>query len=133
MLEFENISKSFGPVRALNNINFNVAKGEIVGLVGENGAGKSTLMKILFGSYLADSGSIRIDGKSIQFASPRDAMANGIGMVFQEQSLIPNLTVMENLFLGREAEFTRFGIIDKSRMAESARYQLAKVRLDVDP
>jgi len=133
MLEFENISKSFGPVRALNNINFNVAKGEIVGLVGENGAGKSTLMKILFGSYLADSGSIRIDGKSIQFASPRDAMANGIGMVFQEQSLIPNLTVMENLFLGREAEFTHFGIIDKSRMAASARYQLAKVRLDVDP
>ena len=74
MLEFKNISKEFGPVKALSNINFRVEKGEIVGLVGENGAGKSTLMKIIFGAYQADSGTILIDGRQTRFASPRDAM-----------------------------------------------------------
>ena len=133
MLEFQNVSKEFGPVKALANINFKVAKGEIVGLVGENGAGKSTLMKIIFGAYQADSGIILIDGRKTRFSSPRDAMSKGIGMVFQEQSLIGNLSIMENLFLGREREFQKCGLIDFKKMAEASRYQLAKVGLDIDP
>ena len=133
MLEFREVSKEFGPVKALSNINFKVNKGEIVGLVGENGAGKSTLMKIIFGAYQADSGTIFIDGRQTKFASPRDAMSKGIGMVFQEQSLIGNLSVMENLFLGREQEFRSFGFIDFNKMAEASRAQLAKVGLDIDP
>ena len=76
MLEFKNVNKIFGPVKALSDINFKVKKGEIVGLVGENGAGKSTLMKIIFGAYQADSGTIMIDGRQTQFMSPRDAMQN---------------------------------------------------------
>ncbi len=133
MLEFKNVSKEFGPVKALSDINFRVEKGEIVGLVGENGAGKSTLMKIIFGAYQADSGTILIDGRQTQFGSPRDAMQNGIGMVFQEQSLIGNLSIMENLFLGREAEFRSFGMIDFKKMAHAAKHQLEKVGLDIDP
>lgn len=132
MLEFKNISKEFGPVKALSNINFSVEKGEIVGLVGENGAGKSTLMKIIFGAYQADSGTILIDGRQTQFASPRDAMANGIGMVFQEQSLIGNLSIMENIFLGREHEFRKFGLLDFQKMESAAQHQLSKVGLKVD-
>ena len=133
MLEFQNVSKEFGPVKALSDINFRVNKGEIVGLVGENGAGKSTLMKIIFGAYQADSGTILIDGRQTRFSSPRDAMSQGIGMVFQEQSLIGNLSVMENLFLGREQEFRKYGLIDFKKMAEASRAQLAKVGLDIDP
>lgn len=133
MLEFRNVSKEFGPVKALSNINFKVNKGEIVGLVGENGAGKSTLMKIIFGAYQADSGTILVDEQETRFSSPRDAMSQGIGMVFQEQSLIGNLSVMENLFLGREQEFRKFGLIDFDKMADASRAQLAKVGLDIDP
>ena len=133
MLEFKNVNKIFGPVKALSDINFKVKKGEIVGLVGENGAGKSTLMKIIFGAYQADSGTIMIDGRQTQYMSPRDAMQNGIGMVFQEQSLIGNLSVMENIFLGRESEFKRFGIINFNEMEAAAKYQLAKVGLEIDP
>ena len=132
MLEFKNVNKTFGPVKALSNINFRVNKGEIVGLVGENGAGKSTLMKIIFGAYQADDGTILIDGRQKQFTSPRDAMQNGIGMVFQEQSLIGNLSVMENIFLGREREFKKFGIIDFKKMEVAANFQLAKVGLEID-
>lgn len=133
MLEFKNISKEFGPVKALSNINFRVEKGEIVGLVGENGAGKSTLMKIIFGAYQADSGTILIDGRQTRFTSPRDAMANGIGMVFQEQSLIGNLSIMENIFLGREHEFRKFGLLNFQKMESAAQQQLSKVGLKVDP
>ena len=132
MLEFKNVNKTFGPVKALSNINFRVNKGEIVGLVGENGAGKSTLMKIIFGAYQADDGTILIDGRQKQFTSPRDAMQNGIGMVFQEQSLIGNLSVMENIFLGREREFKTVGIIDFKKMEVAANFQLAKVGLEID-
>ena len=133
MLEFKNVSKEFGPVKALSNINFKINKGEIVGLVGENGAGKSTLMKIIFGAYQADSGTILIDGRQTRFSSPRDAMSQGIGMVFQEQSLIGNLSIMENLFLGREQEFKKYGLIDFKAMAEASTAQLAKVGLDIEP
>ena len=133
MYELKGIEKKFGGVHALKSVDFHVKRGEIVGLVGENGAGKSTLMKIIYGAYQPDGGQILIDGKPVRFANPRQAMDVGIGMVFQEQSLISNLSVMENIFLGNEKQFTRGGLFDWARMAEAARRQLAKVRLDVDP
>ncbi len=133
MYELKGIDKKFGGVHALKHVDFHVKRGEIVGLVGENGAGKSTLMKVIYGAYQPDSGQILMDGKPVRFANPRQAMDQGIGMVFQEQSLIPNLSVMENIFLGNEKQFTRAGLFDWAKMAEAARHQLAKVRLDVDP
>ena len=133
MLEFKNVGKSFPGVLALQNINLQINPGEIVGLVGENGAGKSTLMKIIYGAYQHDKGEVLINGQPVVFRSPRDAMMQGIGMVFQEQSLISNLSVMENIFLGFEQPFKKLGVINWKKMAASARKQLAKVKLDIDP
>jgi ribose transport system ATP-binding protein len=133
MLEFRKVEKSFPGVRALKGIDLRVGTGEVVGLVGENGAGKSTLMKVLYGAYQHDGGEVLVNGQPTKFDHPRQAMLQGIGMVFQEQSLIPSLSVMENIFLGFEQQFLRFGVIRWKRMAEAARRQLAKVHLDVDP
>ena len=133
MYELHKVDKHFPGVHALKAVDFRVGRGEIVGLVGENGAGKSTLMKVIYGAYQPDGGMVSIDGKTMRFANPRQAMDHGIGMVFQEQSLINNLTVMENIFLGYEQQFVRFGVINWTEMAEAARHQLAKVKLDIDP
>ena len=133
MFELRKVEKSFPGVRALKGIDFRIGKGEIVGLVGENGAGKSTLMKIIYGAYQHDAGEVRIAGKPVRFANPRAAMEMGVGMVFQEQSLINSLSVMENIFLGFEAPFVRRGVVNWGKMATAARHQLAKVKLDIDP
>lgn len=133
MYELQNVDKKFPGVHALKAVDFNIGRGEIVGLVGENGAGKSTLMKVIYGAYQADGGDITIDGTKVRFQNPRQAMDHGIGMVFQEQSLIANLTVMENIFLGFEQQFVSFGVINWKAMASAARAQLAKVKLDIDP
>jgi ribose transport system ATP-binding protein len=133
MYELKNIEKKFPGVHALKSVDFHVTKGEIVGLVGENGAGKSTLMKVIYGAYQPDSGEISMDGKKVHFSDPREALAAGIGMVFQEQSLIPNLKVMENIFLGNEEQFSKAGLINWKAMAAAAKKQLAKVKLDIDP
>ncbi|MCR9121377.1 MAG: sugar ABC transporter ATP-binding protein [Phyllobacteriaceae bacterium] len=133
MYELRKVDKKFPGVHALKAVDFKVNRGEIVGLVGENGAGKSTLMKVIYGAYQPDGGTITIDGTAVRFQNPRQAMEHGIGMVFQEQSLITNLTVMENIFLGYEAQFVKFGVIDWKAMAEAARRQLAKVKLDINP
>lgn len=133
MLELRKVDKRFPGVHALKAVDFKVGRGEIVGLVGENGAGKSTLMKVIYGACQPDGGELLVDGADVRFRNPRQAMERGIGMVFQEQSLIPNLTVMENVFLGCERRFARFGVVDWKAMAKAAREQLAKVKLDVDP
>lgn len=133
MLEFKKVEKTFPGVRALKAVDFKINKGEVVGLVGENGAGKSTLMKVLYGAYQHDGGEVLIDQRPVRFANPREAMLKGIGMVFQEQSLITNLSVMENIFLGFEQQFVRYGIIDWKKMAAATRHQLTKVHLDIDP
>jgi len=133
MFKLSKIEKSFPGVHALKGVDFEIRKGEIVGLVGENGAGKSTLMKVMYGAYVPESGEISLDGKPVRFANPRDAQDKGVGMVFQEQSLISNLTVMENIFLGYEAPFVRFGLVNWNKMAAAARKQLDKVKLDIDP
>jgi ribose transport system ATP-binding protein len=133
MLEFRKVEKNFPGVRALKGIDFRVERGQIVGLVGENGAGKSTLMKVIYGAYQHDGGELLINGKPTRFSNPREAMQKGVGMVFQEQSLITNLSVMENIFLGFEQQFVRFGVINWKKMAAAAKAQLAKVHLEVDP
>ena len=101
-VEFTGIRKSFGAIRANDGVDLRVAPGEVHGLVGENGAGKSTLMAILYGELMPDAGEIRLAGRPCRFRSPRDAIAAGIGMVHQHFVLVDNLTVVENLALGRE-------------------------------
>ena len=127
------VGKRFPGVHALKNVSIEVRPSEVVGLVGENGAGKSTLMKILSGVYQPDSGDIQLAGQSTRFVSTADANRKGIGMVFQEQSLLPNLTVGENIYLGNEGQFTRFGLIDWRALYTAAARQLAKVQVDVAP
>lgn len=133
VLELKGVSVSFPGVKALDEVSFSVGKGEVVGLIGENGAGKSTVLKVLNGIYRPDSGGVFIDGAPVRIASPRDAFDKGIAMVFQEQLILPSLTVAENIFLGREEEFLRYGLISKSRMNAAAAEELRKVHLDVHP
>ena len=132
LLELVQISKSFGGVEALRGVDFALARGEIHGLVGENGAGKSTLMKIIAGVHAADRGSLRIEGREQHFRSARDARDAGIGMVHQELSIAPDLTVAENVFLGTQP-VTRFGLVDWRRMMREAAEHLRGLGIEVDP
>jgi ribose transport system ATP-binding protein len=102
LLRMENVSKLFPGVQALDNVNLHVNAGEVLGLIGQNGAGKSTLMKILSGVYDVDHGAIYIEGKTVQIRNPHHAQTLGISIIYQELNLMPNLTVMENIFIGRE-------------------------------
>ena len=102
LLEMRHINKFFPGVKALCNVDFTLRKGEIHALMGENGAGKSTLIKVLTGVYQSDGGEITVDGKNVAIRSPQDAQNNGISTVYQEITLCPNLTVAENMFIGRE-------------------------------
>ena len=115
VFELVGIEKSFPGVRALKGVSFACRPGEVHALVGENGAGKSTLMKILSGVYHADDGEIFLDGRSRRFATPLEALDAGICVIHQEFSLLPERSVAENVFLGREP--TRWGLIDRRRMA----------------
>ncbi len=118
VLQLRGISKSFPGVRALSGIDLEIPGGEIHALLGENGAGKSTLMKILSGIYQPDEGRILIDGQERRFADYGDAVSAGVGIVFQEFSLIPYLNAVENIFLGRE--LCRFGLLDRAAMRRRA-------------
>jgi ribose transport system ATP-binding protein len=130
-LEMSGISKSFGGVAALRDVDFVLRAGEIHGLVGENGAGKSTLMKIIAGVHTQYQGRMTLDGHPVHFRSARDALAAGIGMVHQELSVVPDLTVAENVYLGKQP--TRGGIVDWRAMVEGAREHLASLGIEVDP
>ncbi len=133
IIQLSGINKQFPGVHALKNLDFFVNKNEILGLVGENGAGKSTLMKILIGLYQYDEGSMMLGGKETIISNPRDAIKNGIGMVFQEGCMIPNLSIMENLFLCHEESFARFGILSRKKMISSAKEVLSKVNIKLNP
>ncbi len=126
------ISKSFGGVEALRGVDFTLRRGEIHALVGENGAGKSTLMKIIAGVHAGFDGEMLLDGKPVHFHSARDALKHGIGMVHQELSVVPQLTVAENVYLGVQP-VNRLGAVDWPAMARGAREQLKKLGLDLDP
>src|SRR5260221_3915695 len=103
ILEMRGITKRFGGMAALDHVDFAVRAGEIHALLGQNGAGKSTLMKILAGVYPLEEGEMLIDGKTVSFRHPHDALRMGIGTVYQDLSLVPHLSVADNVFLGREA------------------------------
>ena len=107
ILELRNVDKSFGRVHALRGINFEVRPGEVIGLLGDNGAGKSTLIKVLVGVHQPNSGEILCDGKTTSIDSPREAMARGISVVYQDLAIIPLLAVWRNFFLGREENVSR--------------------------
>jgi D-xylose transport system ATP-binding protein len=102
VLSLKGVSKSFGPVQALSDVNFEIEPGEVVALVGDNGAGKSTLVKTIAGIHPADQGTISFEGREVTITSPTDAVALGIATVYQDLALCDNLDVVENLFLGRE-------------------------------
>ncbi len=131
LLELRGVSKRFGATLALNNVNFDLRPGEVHGLVGENGAGKSTLMKILSGYHTDYDGEIAIRDKQVQFKSTRDALSQGIGMIYQELSVVKTLTVGENLFLG-DPPLTKLGVVDWKRIYRDAGAHLAELGLDVD-
>jgi ribose transport system ATP-binding protein len=126
------ITKSFDGVRVLTDVDFEVRRGEVHALAGGNGAGKSTLMKILQGVYSLDAGEIEIDGEPVQLSTIQDARAAGIGMVFQEFSLVPTLTVAQNIFLGVEP-LGRAGLIRDREAVRRAREVFAEMEVDVDP
>ncbi|MBS1252519.1 MAG: Ribose import ATP-binding protein RbsA [Anaerolineales bacterium] len=112
LLHMEDMNKAFPGVQALSNVDLEVRAGEIHGLIGENGAGKSTLMKILTGVYTKDSGQLRIEGERVEIIDPHHAQQLGISIIYQEFNLMPNLTVAENVFIGREPDrfqFIRWG------------------------
>lgn len=133
ILEMKSITKEFPGVKALNNVSFRVAKGEIHCLVGENGAGKSTLMKVLSGVYPYGtySGDILFDGKTQQFRGIRDSEHTGIVIIYQELALVPDMTVYENIFLGNEIR--NGALVDWNETIKRAGEMLKKVRLDVNP
>ncbi|MFN3614909.1 MAG: sugar ABC transporter ATP-binding protein, partial [Rubrimonas sp.] len=132
LLELRGAGKSFGGVVALADVDFDVRAGEIHGLVGENGAGKSTTMKIIAGVHHDHHGEMRVNGRPVRLRSPRDALAAGIGMVHQELSIAPDLTVAENVFLGSQP-LTRLGTVDWGAMNAQARRLVASLGLDLDP
>ena len=136
ILHLENVVKRFGGVTALENANFRLDEGEIVGVVGDNGAGKSSLMKIMSGVYVIDTGRYVINGKELKVESTEDVRRFGIEMVYQDFALINTLDVKTNIFLGREPIKRILGLIpriDKAKMArESHRILKESLELDVD-
>ena len=130
-IELRGISKAFGPVQANKDISISVAKGTIHGIIGENGAGKSTLMSILYGFYRADAGEIFVNGEKQEIHSSQDALAAGIGMVFQHFKLVESFTVLENVILGVEEGPVLRESLDKARAA--LKHLAEEYELDVDP
>jgi len=125
------LSKRFGTVQALDRVHLELRRGEVHGIVGENGAGKSTLMKILSGVEQPSEGELQIDGSTVRFHGVIDALKRGIAMIHQELNLVDELSVADNIFLGRE--FIRLGLIDRSRTEEEARRLLERIGHQLDP
>jgi monosaccharide-transporting ATPase len=130
VLELRGVSKRFAGVQALDRVDFGLAEGEVHALLGENGAGKSTLIKLMTGVHAPDAGEILLDGRVIRPRSPADALRLGVGSVYQEVNLLPNLSVAHNLYLGREPR--RLGSIRWRRLYADARRLLERFGLDID-
>ena len=130
LLEIKNLSKSFGKNKVLSGINITLKKGSVLGLMGENGAGKSTMMKCLFGIYEQDEGQFFLDGKPIDFKSPKEALENGVSMVHQELNQCLDRTVMDNLFLGRYPK--KFGVVDEKRMFRESSRLFSSLKMNVN-
>lgn len=132
LVEFQNISKSFPSVQALDDVSFDIKAGEVHALVGENGAGKSTLIKILMGVYTKDSGSTLINNESIDVKSPFHAQSLGLGAVYQDVNLAPHLSVAENFFMGNLLT-NKMGIVDQELMEHKAKEILDSIDVKIDP
>jgi ribose transport system ATP-binding protein len=132
LLEMRGVGKGFPGVVALESVSFSAYGGEVHALMGENGAGKSTLMKILTGVYRADSGEVLLEQTSIHVANPRDAQRLGIAIIHQELNQVPELSVSENFFLGRELR-GRFGAVDVPKMQRETSRFLEQLGIDIDP
>lgn len=130
LLEMQGIEKRFGGVQALRGVDFDLRQGEVHALVGENGAGKSTLIKILSGAYRPDAGTIQIEGRKVEIANPRQAQAMGIATIYQETSLYPDLSVLENLFMGHQPR-RGWGRLDWSAMKQRAQAVFAQLGVDL--
>ena len=131
VFQVQHISKSFGGVRALQDVHFAVFPGEVHALLGENGAGKSTLIKIITGVHQPDTGEMLLNGQPVHFATTRDAQAQGVAAIYQEPSLFPDLDIAENIFVGRQPR--RRSGVDWKRMYADARSLLERLGLQLDP
>lgn len=129
LIHMERITKHFGGIQALSEVDFHLNASEIVGLVGDNGAGKSTLIKVLSGVYSPDEGSININGKKVRFEGPRHAKELGIETVHQDRGLVPGFRVAGNLFLGREK--TRFGLLRLRYMDQLAQESVESLGIEM--
>jgi ribose transport system ATP-binding protein len=132
ILQAKNISKTFGGIKALDDVSLDIYKGQVNAIVGENGAGKSTLMKVLTGIYHDYDGQIIQDEHKVTFANPKEAQENGIAIIHQELNLIPYLSVAENVFLGREF-VNRLGLIDYKKMYGETKKLLERLDLNINP
>ena len=133
-LELRGIVKRFPGVLALNDVGFDIRVGEVHALLGENGAGKSTLTKTIAGVYAPDAGEIRVNGQLVQIRGPHHAQQLGIATIYQEFNLAPDMTVAENVFLGREPlSLPVLGLVDYARMAEMTREVFAQLDVEIDP
>src|SRR3989442_7153080 len=131
LLQMRGIRKAFPGVQALLAVDLDVLAGEVHAVVGENGAGKSTLMKILAGVYQPDAGTVVLDGQAAHIENPRQAMALGIAMIHQELNLAPNLSVAENIFLGRVP--ARLGLVDWAGLDRQTKALVGRLDYDFDP
>lgn len=133
IVEMKGISKYFGGVTALENVDFDLHAGEVVGLAGDNGAGKSTLIKILSGVLTADSGEIFINSERVHFRSPREARDVGIETIYQNLALTENLNVSQNMFLGREIQRNGLWrlILDKKQMLQASRSVIDRLKIEI--
>ncbi|TWI53267.1 sugar ABC transporter ATP-binding protein [Halalkalibacter nanhaiisediminis] len=131
-LQMSGISKAFNGITVLDNVDFELKKGEVHALMGGNGAGKSTLMKILTGVYQLDAGKIVIEDKEVQIEKPQDAQENGVAMIFQEFSVIPSMTVSQNVFLNREIK-KKNGLLDEGAMYKKTESLLKQLNVNISP
>jgi len=135
ILEARGLSKSYGRIQALTEVDFTIHPGEVVGLVGDNGAGKSTLIKILSGAITPDVGHLKLKGEQVRFRFPAEARKRGIETVYQDLSLAPHLSIADNLFLGREiirsGVASVFGVLDRKAMIQRAQLILDELHVTV--
>jgi ABC-type sugar transport system ATPase subunit len=133
LLELKGISKRFPGVQALDRVELTLHTGEVLGLIGENGAGKSTLMKIVLGEYQKDEGEMLLKGNPYHPKTPNEALHSGISMIHQELTLVPEMTVAENIWIGRESKFTKMGLIDIKAREKAAIDLLNEWEIDLNP
>jgi len=135
LLEVRSVGKSFGAIRALSDVSFSVAPGEVIGLMGDNGAGKSTMVKLIAGNFPPSDGEIVVDGKVCHFHKPIEARGEGIEVVYQDLALADNLTAAQNVFLGREIKkgIWPFRILDKQAMINRSAELFAELKSETRP